>query len=138
MEYIRHHYSNIHIFDKICGATQERQQAVQLLAEQVDVVLVLGGKKSSNTKKLYEISKSINPESYFVESETDLKEAWLRGKKKIGITAGASTPEEVIRNIENKIRGILEMYNEEQNIDFATMLEDYLPTEKAAEKKIKE
>lgn len=106
--YLEEFHPNVYIFNKICGATQERQRATEILAKEVDVVFVLGGKKSSNTKKLYEISKSINPNTYFLEREEDLEEACLQGKHKIGLTAGASTPEEIIRNIENKIRGILD------------------------------
>lgn len=98
------YYPNVYIFNKICGATQERQKATEILAREVDIVFVLGG-KSSNTKKLYEISKSINQNTYLLENEEDLEEACLQGKHKIGLTAGASTPEEIIRNIENKIRG---------------------------------
>lgn len=108
-EYIESKYENIHIFNKICGATQERQKATEELAKMVEIVFVLGGKKSSNTKKLYEISKSFNPNTYLLEDVEDLKEEWLAGKTKIGLSAGASTPEEIIINIENKIRGILDV-----------------------------
>lgn len=107
-KYLENKYDNVHIFNKICGATQERQKATEDLAKKVELVLVLGGKKSSNTKKLYEIAKSNNPESYLLEDERDLEAKWLVGKTKIGLAAGASTPEEIIRNIENKIRGILD------------------------------
>lgn len=107
-KYMEENYSNVYIFNKICGATQERQKATESLAKEVDVVFVLGGKKSSNTQKLYEISKSLNPNTYLLEKEEDLEKAYLQGKSKIGLTAGASTPEEIIRNIENKIRGILD------------------------------
>lgn len=108
-EYIEGKYENIHIFNKICGATQERQKATEELAKEVELILVLGGKKSSNTKKLYEIAKALNPNTYLLEGEEDLKVEWLIGKRKIGLTAGASTPEEIIINIENKIRGILDV-----------------------------
>lgn len=108
-EYIESKYENVHIFNKICGATQERQKATEELAKEVELILVLGGRKSSNTKKLYEIAKALNPNTYLLEGEEDLEEGWLIGKKKIGLTAGASTPEEIIINIENKIRGILDV-----------------------------
>lgn len=70
------------------------------------MLLVVGGKNSSNTKKLYDISKSINEATYLVQDESEIKKEWFRGCEKIGITAGASTPEEIVINIENKIRGI--------------------------------
>ena len=59
-----------------------------------------------NLKKLYDISKSINESTYLVQDESEIKKEWFRGCEKIGITAGASTPEEIVINIENKIRGI--------------------------------
>ena len=103
---MENHYSNVKISDKVCGATQVRQQAVEELSKNVDILLVIGGKNSSNTKKLYDISKSINESTYLVQDESEIEKEWFRGCEKIGITAGASTPEEIVINIENKIRGI--------------------------------
>lgn len=90
----------------MCGATQVRQEAVEELAKEVDILLVVGGKNSSNTKKLYDISKTINEKTYLIESEKEIEENWFSSCEKVGITAGASTPEEIVINIENKIRGI--------------------------------
>ena len=104
--YLENQHSNVKILDKICGATQVRQEAVEELAKVTDVLIVVGGKNSSNTKKLYEISKSFNPDTYLIQDESGLNPEWLKGKEKIGITAGASTPEKIVINIENKIRGI--------------------------------
>ena len=98
-------YQNVKILDKVCGATQVRQEAVEELAQQVDMLIVVGGKTSSNTKKLYDISISYNPNTYLIRWD-DLKKEWFEGKNKIGITAGASTPEEIVIKIENQIRGI--------------------------------
>ncbi|WP_270749390.1 4-hydroxy-3-methylbut-2-enyl diphosphate reductase [Fusobacterium hominis] len=104
--YLENKHSNVKILDKICGATQVRQEAVEDLAKIADIVIVVGGKNSSNTKKLYDISNSFNPHTYLIQDENDLDPNWLIGKEKIGITAGASTPERIVINIENKIRGI--------------------------------
>ncbi|WP_291259665.1 4-hydroxy-3-methylbut-2-enyl diphosphate reductase [Fusobacterium sp.] len=104
--YIKENYSNVEILDKVCGATQVRQEAVEELAQTVDLLIVIGGKTSSNTKKLYDIATNYNPNTYLIQDETDLKKEWFQGKKKIGITAGASTPEEIVIKIENQIRGI--------------------------------
>lgn len=104
--YIKENYSNVEILDKVCGATQVRQEAVEKLAQIVDLLIVIGGKTSSNTKKLYDIATSYNPNTYLIQDETDLKKEWFQGKEKIGITAGASTPEEIVIKIENQIRGI--------------------------------
>lgn len=104
--YLENNHSNVKILDKICGATQVRQEAVEDLAKQVDMLIVIGGKASSNTKKLYEISSNFNPNTYLIQDENDLNFDWFKGMKKIGITAGASTPEEIVIKIENQIRGI--------------------------------
>lgn len=104
--YLENNYQNVKILDKVCGATQVRQEAVEELAQQVDMLIVVGGKTSSNTKKLYDISISYNPNTYLIQDENDLKKEWFEGKNKIGITAGASTPEEIVIKIENQIRGI--------------------------------
>lgn len=104
--YIKENYSNVEILDKVCGATQVRQEAVEELAQIVDLLIVIGGKTSSNTKKLYDIATSYNPNTYLIQDETDLKKEWFQGKERIGITAGASTPEEIVIKIENQIRGI--------------------------------
>nr|WP_315522746.1 4-hydroxy-3-methylbut-2-enyl diphosphate reductase [Fusobacterium massiliense] len=104
-KYFKEKYSNVIIFDKICGATSVRQKAVEDLAPKVDLMIIVGDTKSSNTKKLLEISKKINNNSYLVEDEQQLDLSIIKDKKIIGITAGASTPEETIKKIENKIRG---------------------------------
>ncbi|WP_300356171.1 4-hydroxy-3-methylbut-2-enyl diphosphate reductase [Fusobacterium sp.] len=104
-EYIEENYENVEIFSKICGATYERQKAVEKLAGEVDMVLIVGDNKSSNSKKLYEISKSINEKSYLIQDKTELNNSWFKNIDKIGITAGASTPEEIILEIEKEIRG---------------------------------
>lgn len=102
--YLLENYKNIEFADTICGATYERQIAVEKLAKKVDVLLIVGGYNSSNTKKLYNIGKEINENSYLIETKEDLKAEWLLNKEKIGITAGASTPEKSIIEIENFIR----------------------------------
>lgn len=105
--FLENSYSNVKISDKVCGATQVRQQAVEELAKKVDMLLVIGGKNSSNTKKLYDISKTINEKTYLVQDENEVQDEWFQNCENIGITAGASTPEEIVINIENKIRGII-------------------------------
>ena len=108
-EYINNYFPNAEIFNKICGATFVRQKAAEKLAGEVDLVLVIGGKRSSNTRKLYDISKGINPNTYLIQEAKDICTDWLAGIEKIGITAGASTPEEIIIKIENKLRGIIDV-----------------------------
>lgn len=129
-KFFKENYKNVIIFDKICGATAVRQKAVEDLAVKVELMIVVGDTKSSNTKKLYEISKRLNDNTYLIENEEQLDLDIFSGKKVVGITAGASTPEETIMNIEKKIRGIYKMsnVNENQN-EFSQMLEEFLPNQ---------
>jgi len=106
------------------------QKAVEDLAVKVEVMIIVGDIRSSNTKKLYEISKKLNDNSYLVENEEQLDLTIFRGKEVVGITAGASTPEETIMNIEKKIRGIYKMSNANENQnEFSLMLEEFLPNQ---------
>lgn len=86
-------------FNTICAATQERQRSTDELSKQVDAMVVIGGKQSSNTTKLYEICKANCENTFFVENAEELKEyiKALKGYEKIGITAGASTPDWIIK-----------------------------------------
>ncbi|MGL4653628.1 MAG: 4-hydroxy-3-methylbut-2-enyl diphosphate reductase [Cetobacterium sp.] len=104
-EYLEKYYSNAQIFDRICGATSERQEATRKLSRTCDIVIVIGDLKSSNSKKLLEVALAENPKSYLVQNETELDLTMFSENMKIGITAGASTPEDIIKKIENKIRG---------------------------------
>lgn len=108
------------IFDTICNATKERQSETEALAAESDIMLVIGGRASSNTKKLYEISKKRCPDTYFVENFEDIPQGIFLKNKKIGITAGASTPsgiiEEVFTTMDEKMK------NEES---FAELFEQY-------------
>lgn len=94
---------HIEIFNTICSATIERQEAVKTLAPKVDFVIVIGGRNSSNTKKLYNISKKINENTFHIEESSKLKEPELINKfrsfNSVGITAGASTPPEEIEDV---------------------------------------
>ncbi|MBP6467802.1 MAG: 4-hydroxy-3-methylbut-2-enyl diphosphate reductase, partial [Fusobacteriaceae bacterium] len=89
--------------DDLCGATYERQEAISRLAKEVDLVIVIGGQMSSNTQKLYKMSKSINKNTYLVEDKNDIKEIWFDEINSVGISAGASTPDYVIDEVEEKI-----------------------------------
>lgn len=103
-KHLENNHLNVTIFNKICGATSERQDAVKKIAQKVDLVLIVGGKKSSNTHKLFEVSLKINSNTKLISDETELKKEWFQGIKKVGITAGASTPDKIISKIENIIK----------------------------------
>jgi len=83
----------------ICYATQNRQRAVRELAQQVDVVLVVGAANSSNSNRLREIAAEQGVKAYLVADADALDPAWVRGAKAVGITAGASAPEELVQNL---------------------------------------
>ena len=86
-------------FDTICSATQERQKAAVSLAKNVDVMLVIGGKKSSNTHKLFEVCKAVNEKTYHIQTQNNINKLWFTDSKRVGITAGASTPDFVINSV---------------------------------------
>ncbi|MDW8095163.1 MAG: 4-hydroxy-3-methylbut-2-enyl diphosphate reductase [Aquificaceae bacterium] len=96
----------VKIINTICNATSERQEDVYQLAPQVDVMIVIGGKNSGNTRRLYQIAKSLNPNSYHIETSEELKKEWFNGVRKVGITAGASTPDWVIQSVVQRVKAL--------------------------------
>ena len=90
--------------DDICYATQNRQNAVKALSKEVDLVLVVGAQNSSNSLRLLEVAKSTGVNARRIESAAELKVEWLEGISDIGITAGASAPEDIVQGIVNRIR----------------------------------
>lgn len=92
------------VFDTICLATYNRQMAAKELAKRVDTFIVIGDLKSANSKRLYEISMEFCDNTLFVQTEKDIEMDMIKGNK-IGITAGASTPEIVINKVVDKIEG---------------------------------
>ena len=98
-EKIKKLYTNAIIFDTICNVTEKRQGEAAKLAPEVDVMLVIGGKESSNTKKLYDICKLACPKTYMIETYKDIPSEILGNTYKIGITAGASTPGGIIHKM---------------------------------------
>ncbi|QKG28898.1 4-hydroxy-3-methylbut-2-enyl diphosphate reductase [Campylobacter sp. RM16187] len=93
----------VRVFNTICNATFENQEAVKELAERADIMIIIGGKNSSNTKQLYLISKNFCNDSYLIENESELNEEWFRNKNHCGVSAGASTPDWIIQNVVKKI-----------------------------------
>ena len=90
--------------EDICYATQNRQDAVKQLAEQCDLILVVGSKNSSNSNRLREIAETKNIEGYLIDSEADIQAEWLQGKTRVGVTAGASAPELLVQNVVNYLQ----------------------------------
>lgn len=96
--------SPVKVFNTICAATRSHQAEIRQLPKQNESMVVIGSKKSGNTKRLFEISRSLNRRSYWVETAADLRPVWFRRIKKVGVTAGASTPPEVIRAVVRQLR----------------------------------
>jgi 4-hydroxy-3-methylbut-2-enyl diphosphate reductase len=88
----------------ICYATQNRQDAVKFMAPQVDLVIVVGSPNSSNSNRLRELSEKLGVVSYMVDDPSQLRPDWFVGKKRIGLTAGASAPESLAQSIVERIR----------------------------------
>ena len=85
--------------DDICYATQNRQDAVKLLADQCDLVIVVGSPNSSNSRRLKEVASGRSVESYLIDSADEIDPQWLPGKRNIGVTAGASAPEILVQRV---------------------------------------
>ena len=85
--------------DDICYATQNRQDAVKILAEQCDVILVVGSPNSSNSNRLRELAENKGVTSYLIDEANQIEKAWIAGKQSIGVTAGASAPEAIVTGV---------------------------------------
>jgi len=127
--------TNPFIFDTICDATEKRQQETENLSRRTDAMIVIGGKNSSNTQKLFEIAKGNQPHSYLIENAEELVGSMLQNISVVGVTAGASTPGSAIEEVVNKMAELneniipasgAEANNEEAS--FASMLEESLKT----------
>ena len=90
----------------ICYATQNRQDAVKILSPQVDLVIVVGSPTSSNSNRLRELAQRLGTESYMVDSADELKPEWFEGKSRVGLTAGASAPEVLVREVVERVRAL--------------------------------
>lgn len=90
----------------ICYATQNRQDAVKVLSPQVDIVIVVGSPTSSNSNRLRELAQRLGTESYMVDSADELKAQWFEGKARVGLTAGASAPEVLVKEVIERIRAL--------------------------------
>ncbi len=90
--------------DDICYATQNRQNAVRGLSQQADLVLVVGAPESSNSNRLVELANKVGVPAYLVQSAEELKPEWLAGVSRVGLTAGASAPEELVQGVALRLR----------------------------------
>jgi len=110
--------------DDICYATQNRQDAVRKLGQQCDLVLVVGSHNSSNSNRLRELAEKQGVPAYLIDGADDIRDEWLADRHRIGVTAGASAPEELVRNVIERLRAsgasdVRELEGEVETITFA-------------------
>lgn len=101
--YLIPRYKEVRVFNTICNATFENQVSVRDVAELSDVMIIIGGKNSSNTKQLFNIAKEKCSDSFHIEDEEEIDFDWFRDKEFCGVSAGASTPDWIIKNVINAI-----------------------------------
>ena len=94
----------LNILNTICNATEERQREAKNIAGEVDTMLVVGGRHSSNTQKLFEISKKECANTYYIQTPVDLDSEMFQCSSYVGITAGASTPNKIIEEVQEHVR----------------------------------
>jgi (E)-4-hydroxy-3-methyl-but-2-enyl pyrophosphate reductase len=102
-------FKEVKVHNTICSATKDRQEAALELAQSVECVVVIGGKNSSNTQKLYDICRDNASKAFLIEEEAELCPEWFTGIKKIGITAGASTPHALIHRVRESISRLVNL-----------------------------
>jgi 4-hydroxy-3-methylbut-2-enyl diphosphate reductase len=90
--------------DDICYATQNRQDAVKFVAPQCEVVIVVGSPNSSNSNRLREVARNLGADAYMVDGASELRPEWIAGRKRVGVTAGASAPEVLVREVIARLR----------------------------------
>jgi len=99
LEILRLHIKDLRFFNTICRPTQIKQDEIRSMPLENEVMIVIGSKNSANTKRLYEIAKSLNPRSYWISDAGEIKKRWFREARKVGVTAGASTPDSITENV---------------------------------------
>ena len=102
--YLIPRHKEVRVFNTICNATFENQDAVRKLSKKTDIMIIIGGKNSSNTKQLASISEENCYDTYHIEDESDLDFSWFENKKYCGVSAGASTPDWIIQNVIGAIK----------------------------------
>lgn len=109
--------------EDICYATQNRQMAVKTMAHRADLILVLGSRNSSNSMRLKEVAEAAGAQAYLIDRASEVDPAWLKGAKRVGVTAGASTPEFLVKELihyleERGISGVEELEGPDENVTF--------------------
>jgi 4-hydroxy-3-methylbut-2-enyl diphosphate reductase len=100
------HVKEVKVYNTICNSTALRLKETADMARKVDVMIVVGGKNSANTTQLAHLCASLSVRTYHIETEEELKEEWFENSRNVGITAGASTPDWIIKKVEKRMRDI--------------------------------
>ena len=95
--------SELRVINTLCNATTSQQAATEELAAEVDLMVVVGGRESANTRHLAEVAREAGVETYHVESAAEIDRAWLAGRERVGVAAGASTPDAVIDDVVGRL-----------------------------------
>ncbi len=111
-EILKKYCTNVKIFDTICSVTEKRQTEAEELCKKVDAMLVIGGKDSSNTAKLYHICHNVCPKTFWIQTKDDIPFDKIGNSYNIGITAGASTPDSLIQEVKESMSNIVENFAE--------------------------
>ncbi len=109
--------------DDICYATQNRQNAVKAIAGDIDLLLVVGSQNSSNSRRLTEVARARGVDSYLIDGPEDIEAEWIAGRRRVGITSGASAPEDLVRSVlsylrERGVSATSEMDADDENVTF--------------------
>lgn len=134
-------YSNIVVHNTICDATRKRQEACVALASKSDVMLIIGGRNSSNTKKLYELSKDLCENTFLIQNYKEIPYNYIDKNTIVGVSAGASTPDWVIEEVISMLENLNDKVNEmNEDAEKTEILEETLETDKVdlAEEKAEE
>jgi len=106
VEILKLYINELEFFNTICKPTRIKQEEIKIMPLENDVMIIIGSKNSANTRRLYEISKSLNRQSYWIQSKEEINPNWFRDVKSVGISAGASTPELTTQGVIEYIKQI--------------------------------
>lgn len=99
VEKLKIHIKDLRFFNTICAPTKTKQQEIRIMPLENDVMVIIGSKNSANTKRLYEISKSLNKRTFWVQSKAQIKRNWFKDACSVGVTSGSSTPDSTTQEI---------------------------------------
>lgn len=96
---LRPYIHNLRFFNTICRPTRIKQEEIKTMPRENDIMVIIGSKTSANTRRLYEIAKSLNPRSYWVRGKKEIRSGWFKGAKNVGVASGASTPDSTTQEV---------------------------------------